>query len=147
MSITLLRHEQDLFNIHEDIPNPSLSSEGFLKAKDLTGTFDICIISPLKRTLETINTSQIQLTHKELKTSILNREIRQNISDFLEVEITLGETDNETEDEFSSRMVCLRRELSEYLRLYKNILVVSHGGVIQALTNKIVQYGEFIKYI
>ena len=138
--ITFLRHAQSLSNKYgTDTINPSLSTEGKLQAKTLTGHYDLVIISPLKRTMQTFNLSQIKANVVQYS-SLVREHIASNTSR-LQNEGNLIETN----EEFNYRINQLRLFLLNESRYYKNILVVTHHGVILALTGLSVNNGTFVK--
>jgi broad specificity phosphatase PhoE len=83
INITLIRHAQSKFNAGhynqnnpEEVRNCRLTEYGVSQAYHLDLSFDILIISPLKRALETYINSNIKC--KELITTDLVREQREN---------------------------------------------------------------------
>ena len=74
--IFFIRHGESLHNAdpvkHDGIRNPGLSDLGKKQAAQLSGTSDLIIVSPLKRTLETLQFSKIK--SKKIISCILFRE-------------------------------------------------------------------------
>ena len=126
-SITIIRHAQSKFNAgqyktDEEIANCRLSEFGKSQAKNLTQSFDIVILSPLKRAIETYANSNIKCgkmiindlfrEYKELEAKPLN---------FLELE----KLTPETLDDLNKRI----NDAIQYLKTlpYNNIGIISHG--------------------
>jgi broad specificity phosphatase PhoE len=118
-TITIIRHAQSKFNAGEckteaELRNSKLTTLGKIQASQLNQSFDLVILSPLKRAIETYANSNI-------KNSVLN---------FLENEDVVPESENE---------VKLRAQKAvDYLRSLpqNNIGIVSHGCFIWYLLEK-----------
>jgi len=126
--ITIIRHAQSKFNAGQfkddsELLNCPLSDFGKMQAKSLNQTFDVIIISTLKRAMETYlnscikadNVIESHLFREQRETSILN---------FLEGEEIIPETP----DDVRKRA----REAIEYLKTlnYENIGIISHAYFI-----------------
>ncbi len=79
--VTIIRHAQSHFNAgsyktDEEARNCRLTDDGIQQAKKLELSFDILIVSPLKRALETYLNSGIKC--RQLIVSDLFREIRED---------------------------------------------------------------------
>ena len=60
MRLTLIRHAQSLANAGlSTYRNPGLSDLGIIQSKQLLGTYDLIILSPLRRVLQTFSTSHL----------------------------------------------------------------------------------------
>ena len=126
--ITIIRHAQSIFNAGEfktdaELLNCPLSEFGKMQAKSLNQQFDIIVLSPLKRAIDTYMNSNIKAN--ETTFSHLFREQRENsLLNFLEGE----EIVPESPDDVRKRA----REAIEYLKTldYQNIGIISHGYFI-----------------
>ncbi len=123
MTITIIRHAQSLANVHGESAgrNPELTAHGHHQSSQLQGQYDLVIISPLRRTHQTLASSKIQFD----KLIILDecREIRQlNLGDYLDDEIFVDESITN----LSHRSNLFLQKLREYQKQYHNILVISH---------------------
>lgn len=126
--ITIIRHAQSQFNAgnyktDEEIRNCRLTPLGIEQAKNLNNSFDVIIVSPLKRALETYLNSGIKT--RQLIVSDLFREQKEdkplNYLDFEEVEPENSET--------------IRKRAIEAINFIKNldsdnIGIISHGCFI-----------------
>lgn len=78
--ITLIRHGQSKFNAKEidsqDLSNCSLSNAGKLQAQNLAQTFDILIVSSLRRAIETYEHSNIK-TNNVLVSDLFREQSKQ----------------------------------------------------------------------
>lgn len=127
-TITIIRHSQSHFNAgsfktDEEIRNCRLTEVGIQQAKQLNHSFDVVIVSTLKRALETYLNSNIKC--KQLITSDLVREQKEdkplNYLDFEEII-------PENQEDVRKRA----REAIELIKSleYNNIGIVSHGYFI-----------------
>jgi broad specificity phosphatase PhoE len=132
-NITIIRHAQSLFNSgkvkDEELKNCSLSDVGKTQATELNMSFDILIVSPLKRALETYVFSSIKV--KEIRISPLFREFKSWKVNLLDNE---NETEVETEEEMKKRAI----EAMEYLNSlpHVNIGVITHFEFINSITSQ-----------
>src|SRR5579885_3006321 len=148
--ITIIRHAESLFNAglyktEQDIINCKLSENGKIQSKQLNHSFDLLILSPLKRAIETYVNSNIKT--KEIMINDLFREYKENSAlNFLENE----EVKSETKDELNLRII----EAKEYLKNLpqNNIGIISHGIFIYyfiqncALSPKLIHNSEAITF-
>ena len=136
MKIYLLWHAQSTFNKYKtDDIDCDLTEEGIKQAKKLEGYFDHVICSPLKRTMKTLNLSNIKYKSHEIND--ICREYKIDKCDFMEGEDIVFETKKELEDrieKFRSYLLSLKK---------KSILVVTHSDFIFNFTKKIVDGEEF----
>ena len=92
----------------------------------MTGNFDCVIVSPLRRTIETLYYSEI--TYKEL---IINKNFRErifNIKDRMLLENDMIESD----DQFFDRTSLFHNELESLCSKYNSILLIGHAYFINA---------------
>lgn len=141
--ITIMRHAQSKFNVgecrsHDELRNCKLTEFGKLQAQSLNGSFDIVIVSPLKRALETYVNSNIK--SREIITSGLFREQqKENIPlNCLELEETVLETD----DDVRKRA----RDAIEFIKTLKceNIGIISHAHFIWYFLEQCGQHARVI---
>ena len=124
-TITLIRHGQSIFNagqykIGDNIRDCRLTDTGIKQASKLTNSFDLLIVSPLKRALETYLNSNIS-TKKIVVSSLFKEHHDNNIINYLNGEKQFIETHEETQ---------LRaKEAVEFVKAQKeeNIGIISHG--------------------
>lgn len=64
MKIDLFRHAQSELNVGVQKRNINLTDVGIQQAKELTGDYDIVIVSELKRAQQTLEHSKITFKHK-----------------------------------------------------------------------------------
>ena len=111
-TITIIRHAQSKFNAgeyktEEEIRNCRLTNYGVEQAKQLNHSFDLLVLSPLKRAFETYVNSNIKC--KQLTISELVREqLDGRPLNFLDLE----EVKSESSDEVRKRA----REAVEYIK-------------------------------
>lgn len=97
--ITIIRHAQSMhnagqFSAQEEVRNARLSSEGKKQADGLKGSFDLVVLSPLRRAVETYARSGIAC--RQLKMCDLFREEADGLpANHLELEVTRVETKEE----------------------------------------------------
>ncbi len=132
MKIYLLRHCESTFNIDPTSlgKDCELTLLGKDQAKKLTGHYDLVIISPLKRAMQTLELSNI--TYDYLDITHLAREHNTDICDFFTAEPIIYETEKD----------CISRaeSLKKYIYLMKDhdrILLLSHHDIIWYLTSHI----------
>jgi broad specificity phosphatase PhoE len=141
--ITLIRHAESKFNNGEakgsDEDNCRLSDNGIKQAQGLEFKFDLLVISPLKRALETYINSSIKVKNVEI--NLLFREWITNGKsglNFLELE----ERKTESKDELSTRVDSCIKYLKKSTAV--NIGVISHYDFLKALCNKL--FGSECKF-
>jgi broad specificity phosphatase PhoE len=137
--ITFLRHgESENNKYHLHIVDPSLTAKGKKQASLLSGHFDYIMISPLKRTIETFNNSSI--TGDNIEYSSLCRENIYSHSDLMQ-----GENLMETREMFEERLKLLKLYIKT--KKYKNILIITHHGVIYNMTGYDLHNAEYTSNI
>lgn len=122
MTITLTRHALSVFNKYntQDL-DCVITNEGMSQCTSLSGDYDLVILSPLIRTRQTLEYSLIH--PKLIVVSQLCREKRDSPCDYLRGEDVV----KETEDSVIKRVKDFKKELFEYSKKYKDILIISHG--------------------
>lgn len=133
MKITLIRHgnsyqhsinEPENFNIF----NPHLTQIGINQANKLTGSYDLTIISPLNRTLDTFKYSNIQ-TKKQIKVELFREHIHHK-SDLLKEDEEIFES----AETFENRIDQIKEFLQQIKnKNFKNICIISHSILIYYL--------------
>ncbi len=132
--VTIIRHAQSLFNSgqarSDDIKNCRLSEYGKATAQNIEHNFDILIISPLRRAIETYANSKIKTNdiiishlfreHKSWKVNMLDNE-DENIT----------ESNNELKERVKKSLDFLKELKGE------NIGVISHHDFIHAFCDQI----------
>jgi len=149
--ITLIRHCQSEFNVLEEknhhknadlsFVNCGLTTLGKYQASKLQSQFDLIIVSPMKRTLDTLKYSNIN--YKHILVLPLVREFKVDICDFMINEKQIIET----EEEILSRCKETKTLLKILSTQYKSIGVISHRDFIWFLTNYEKNGEEFGKYL
>ena len=127
--VYLLRHAQSQANIGEHVVDARLTQYGKSQAAKLSGHFDLVICSVMTRAKETLEYSNI--SHDKVVYSILAREMKTHIGDFLPGEKLTPESTTELMD----RLDELVKEIHEYSQSYKKILIVSHYYTLMYLTS------------
>jgi phosphohistidine phosphatase SixA len=125
MKITFIRHGHCYNQNNYNIINPSLTERGIKEANKLNGYYDLVIISPMNRTMETFNNSKIDCQKNIL--NVIFREHITNPSDLIN-----NETEFESSEEFDIRLI----QIKDYLNILKqnptvkNICIISHSVLI-----------------
>lgn len=142
---TFIRHSESYFNVWRDnnpkinsmntkyihLLNCGITNKGMFESIKLNFHFDILIVSPLKRCLETLKYSNIK--YDKLIINELFREYKIDICDFFDYEdINIIESEKE--------LLLRLKKCKEYLKsnpIFKNksIGIITHGDFIYHLTN------------
>lgn len=136
-TITLIRHAQSKFNAGQytsenELINCKLTEQGKKDCEKLNLSFDLLIISPLKRALETYTNSNIKT--KEIIINDLFREQKENHPlNFLENEIVIQETTEEVWERVSKA-----KKFIETLE-FTNIGIISHRNFLWYLLDEFEQ--------
>lgn len=140
-TITLIRHAESQFNQSStnDISDCDLTFQGTQQAKKLTLKFDLLIISPLKRALDTLQHSNIKYNH--IIINHLFREFKINICDFLQTEEIIYETETELLD----RIIQSKKYLQSVE--YTNIGIITHADFIWYFTSYIINNERYGKWL
>lgn len=136
VEIYFLRHAQSRFNIGYDEKNSDLSELGVKQAKSLTGSYDIVIVSSLKRAQRTLDLSSIDFHVRE--TTELCREHRnESKCDYLEDEPEVPET----HEQFQARIEKFKALVRYWKGAFRcgdtdkiKILIISHALFISKIT-------------
>jgi broad specificity phosphatase PhoE len=128
-NVTIIRHAQSLFNQGERncdlITNCPLSDSGKYQCQNLNGKYDLIILSPLKRAIETYTYSNIKT--KNIIISHLFREQVNNSDDILN-----GLHDEILNEESNIALWIRARQAIEFIKLQpeENMCIISHGMFI-----------------
>ncbi len=137
MFVEFLRHAESIYNESQiDIADCPLSQNGIQQAKKLTGNYEFVIVSPLQRSQETLNNSQI--TYNKLVVCNFIREVVVDISDTLSGE-TFQPENVETVVSRESQLKCF---LTKHEQDYASILIVSHKDFIKHLLGVTLQNAQ-----
>lgn len=127
-TITIIRHAQSKFNAgeyktEEEIRNCRLTNHGIDQAKQLNHSFDLLILSPLKRAFETYVHSNIKCKHV-----VISKLVREQLDGRPLNCLDLEEVTSESSDDVRKRA----REAVEYIKKTDsdNIGIISHGCFI-----------------
>lgn len=132
--IYFLRHTESQFNadpINGNTVDCGLTNKGVEQAKQIEGTYDLVIISPLKRAQQTFYHSNIVAKRIEIWDEV--REVVQSMCDILEGE----EFKDEIDKEVLARISRFRNKLNGVDA--ERILVVTHADFVWWLTSKMVK--------
>jgi broad specificity phosphatase PhoE len=126
----IIRHAESQYNAYEkQVRDVKLSERGCLQASNLSGSYDLAIVSTLSRALSTFALSRI--IAKETLYTPLCREIRDgNVINYLPGELL----ERETLDDVAQRVKQFKEILHEPLTAGKRVCIISHYGFIYALT-------------
>ena len=154
VEITLIRHAQTEFNVieeskHNDTErlsapnnfiNCGLTQTGMFQCNALKFHFDLLIVSPMKRCLQTLEHSKIR--YSQLITLDIFREYKTDFCDFM----TDEETVNETEFEIINRTTA-SKEVLKYIMNHnkelRSIGIITHHDFIWYFTSEIIQNERF----
>ena len=136
--IYLLRHAQSEFNAsaspdrNHKFRDADLSPLGEKQASNVTGEFDLVILSPMRRARRTLELSQIK--YKEVRIVDDARELRSVECDYLEEEDIPPYRESPTQ--MNNRMKQLKEYIIKEAVNDIKLLVVSHVGTILYLTSE-----------
>lgn len=137
-----MRHATSIYNqTKADIIDCELSQDGIKQASQLTGHYDLVITSPLKRSIQTLEYSQI--TYNERKVLDLIREYKTDKCDFLEGELII----KESEEDLKKRLDIFKDFVDYIIIKYNTILIISHADFIWYFTSKEVDGERFGKWL
>ena len=127
-SITIIRHAQSKFNAGEfntaeEIRNCKLTDYGKSQSKSLDQSFDIIILSPLKRAIETYTNSNLK-SERVIISDLFREQKEDHPLNYLENETIAPES--------ASDARARAREAVKFLKTldYTNIGIISHGCFI-----------------
>ena len=131
VQLYVLRHGQSEYNAtRADVYDTKLTELGKQQASKVTGHFDLVVCSPLARTRQTLEYSQI--TYQRLLHCEECRSLKTHKSDFYPHE----EIKFETEREIKERMAKMVEILRGYAKEVDKLLFVGHKDVIEYATKK-----------
>jgi len=134
ITVTLIRHGETSYNYDKsqlNVRNVPLTKNGCLQSMKITGEFETVYVSPLLRTLMTLEYSNI--SWKKLIMDKRVREYKTCICDFLEDEKVSFETEEQVNNRCQSFLNQLKQDSTT------NIAVITHAVWIQAFTRVINQ--------
>lgn len=127
--VVFLRHAESLGNINPTarIQNPGLSDRGMEQIQTIPeGEFDLILVSPMKRALETLKHSRLK--GKVVCMTELVREKKCNVSDLLDHEVwPLDWTGEEPDHLVWDRVKKFDEVLKGCKHLFPRILVITHA--------------------
>jgi broad specificity phosphatase PhoE len=132
--ITFIRHAQSRFNsgkiTHDEIVNCRITEEGKQQANKLNNSFDLIILSPLKRAMETYVHSNIKT--KRVVISELFRE-------FKSWNLNMLENEDPKDVETHEQMIERAKSSIEYIKSLpeQNIGIISHHDFLQVFSEYI----------
>lgn len=122
----VLRHAESTSNNGEiDCKDPLLSKNGINQCKQINGFYDLIIMSPLRRTQETLKYSNI--TYKNM---IITDLCRERIFHIRDLKIKENDSEkNESDLEYNNRVNEFKNFLLSIKKdnIYEKILIVSHS--------------------
>lgn len=129
MELYFTRHAESLENIGIETVDSPLSIEGRRQAARLTGWYDLVIVSPLRRALETLHYSKITYTRLQICETFRERRWSEASEKLLEDPV------KETMEEFAERIERFDKWFRETLKSYNcmeeddilRILLIGHG--------------------
>jgi len=127
--IVLLRHAQSEANFGKLSKNSLLSPQGIFQAQQLSGEFDLILVSPLRRALQTLEYSSLKSTTKEI--CDLCREQYFHESDMLDHETYIHDEPSYFLEE---RVRKFHDLLEEKSKIYHHILIISHANFLARFT-------------
>lgn len=140
-SIWFLRHAQSTFNQNRTgAQDCNISDNGKIQASEIKGVFDLIILSPLRRTHQTLLYSNILANKIIISNNI--REFKQSLPDFLEGEEIIFETENE----LNERTKNFKEELEIYKQKFEKILIISHRYFIHNFTGILPNNCQLVEY-
>jgi len=126
-----IRHAESTANTGEDdCCDAMLTKNGINQCKNLNGEFDIIFVSPLRRTLMTLENSQLK--GKEVYVEPLIRERIFHERDMMMSEKHLP-LKLETDEEFYGRVTAFQNKIKNYEMQNVSILVISHAYYLSGL--------------
>lgn len=126
MKITFIRHAQSEYNIGQHFSNNvSITKDGIIASNSLNQCFDILILSPLKRAIQTYANSNIKT--KKIMISDLFQEFKDKPSNMMD-----DDKSYETTENFEIRV----NTAIDFLKQldYSNIVIICHHDFIQKIT-------------
>ena len=135
MTILFLRHAESIFNVDKNnkLKNCSITKKGIEQSKkiEIDIYFDLLICSPLKRTIQTLEYSNIK--YKKIIYNKLFREFKTDICDFFEDEEIIYENEEDILNRINECKILLNKLKIEF----KNILIIGHADFFWYLSSEI----------
>lgn len=126
--IYLIRHGQSTFNRYGDLSRDvPLTPDGVSQARNVSLNVNMVVCSILTRSRQTLAESKISYKHL-IHTDLCREEMNGNPINYIDKE------DVVSEESFIDRMSSLKSMLDDLEKIYGSIAVVTHHGVIHALT-------------
>ncbi len=126
--MSFCRHAESFGNVGIACVDAPLTDNGISQAKLLEGHYDCIIVSPMRRTLETLHYSKI--TWDNLIVCENFREVMNCPHDFKLLEDR--NKSNDTDQTFFNRVWKFHAELEEICGKYNNILLIGHAYFFNA---------------
>ena len=126
--VTLIRHAQSKFNAghyksEDELRNCGLTEFGMASAKSLNQTFDVVVISTLRRAIQTYNNSNIK-TDNVLYSELIREQREDGVLNYLEGEEIVPETPNMVRERAKNAIKFIK-SLN-----YENIGIITHAHFI-----------------
>lgn len=130
--VTLIRHAQSKFNADKKhlARNCGLTKKGKSQARKLRGNFDIIFVSPLERSIQTLEYSQ--LNSLKIQKMNLIREFKRDPCDFFDEELS---TKKEDISDCLKRVNTFKKYMTDLPNRYQKICVISHGDFLWHYTS------------
>lgn len=129
MKVTFIRHAQSEYNIGKNNSfNAPITEDGAISCKNLDLNFDLLILSPLKRSIQTYANSNIKT--KNIIINELFQECKDKPSNMLD-----NDTNYETVYDFENRLDNAIKFLKD--RSENNIGIITHHDFVHKITKKI----------
>jgi len=123
MKVKFIRHAQSEFNVGINKKDPNLTDFGKMQALILEGEYDLVIVSPLKRTKQTLECSRIKYKH------LVEMNDCREYSDGAICNSREDEDFSESHDEFIRRVNRFKSDLRNIIEKegYQSVAVISHA--------------------
>jgi broad specificity phosphatase PhoE len=126
--IYLIRHGQSTFNRYGDTSRDvPLTPDGERQAREVSLNVNMVVCSILSRARQTLAESKISFKHL-IHTDLCREEMNGNPINYIDKEDVISE------ESFIGRMVSLKSMLVDLEKIYGSVAVITHHGVIHALT-------------
>lgn len=150
--ILFVRHAQSWSNAgHKHIFDSPLTNLGRTQAQNLKFDTNYIICSPMRRTKETLQHSNITINGENIFTNLDHIEINEYCrekkcgkSSWLLLEKPTNSPDRESDSDFLQRIRHFGQHLLDCLQFYNTITIITHGCVITSLTGIIPNNAEII---
>lgn len=131
--ITFIRHAESKYNAgiahtHEEITDSKITNKGIEQARILDFHFDLLILSPLRRTMETYTNSNIKT-----KDVIISKYFREQMRSPLNF-TALEENIHETSEQLENRVYEGLKYIKTLIPKYSHIGIITHYDYLRKLT-------------